>query len=159
MDYYEILGVSKESTFSEIKNKYRDLAKIYHPDKNPDEINKFKKINEAYETLSDPEKRDLYDISINETVMNNKCFINNCANGNFPSFNEDFDREMKKLNEIFSKEPFISGMNFQNGISCPTFNLNNLSEFFPKYGFSSSTTTTKNLNKDNFGNPFFNFNS
>lgn len=64
-DYYEVLGVSKTATDDELKRAYRKLAKQYHPDANPDNKEeaekKFKEINEAYETLSNPQKRKMYD--------------------------------------------------------------------------------------------------
>ncbi|GAB4375399.1 MAG: J domain-containing protein [Salibacteraceae bacterium] len=63
-DYYKILGVSKSATQDEIKKAYRKLAVKYHPDKNQGNKNaeeKFKEISEAYEVLSDPEKRKFYD--------------------------------------------------------------------------------------------------
>ena len=64
MDYYEILGVSRNATKIEIKKAYRKLAMKYHPDKNPGDEEAeemFKKINEAYQVLSDDEKRAIYD--------------------------------------------------------------------------------------------------
>ena len=62
-DYYEVLGLSKGASEDEIKRAYRKLAKQYHPDINkaPDAEAKFKEINEAYEVLSDSQKRSNYD--------------------------------------------------------------------------------------------------
>ena len=63
-DYYEILGVARDADDKKIKAAYRKLAKKYHPDTNPDNRTaeqKFKEITEAYEVLSDPEKKKLYD--------------------------------------------------------------------------------------------------
>lgn len=59
-DYYETLGVNKSADAKEIKRAFRKLAKEWHPDTNPDKPDaeaRFKEINEAYEVLSDPEKR------------------------------------------------------------------------------------------------------
>lgn len=63
-DYYQILGVSRGAAEAEIKQAYRKLANKYHPDKNPDDPSaehKFKEVKEAYEILSDKEKRQIYD--------------------------------------------------------------------------------------------------
>ncbi len=63
-DYYEILGVSKTATDGEMKVAFRKLAMTYHPDRNPGNAEaelKFKEINEAYQCLSDGQKRAAYD--------------------------------------------------------------------------------------------------
>src|SRR5580765_4340572 len=63
-DYYVVLGIEKGATEEEIKKAYRRLAVKHHPDKNPDDKTaeeQFKELGEAYEVLSDPQKRTLYD--------------------------------------------------------------------------------------------------
>jgi len=63
-DYYEVLGASKNASADDVKRAYRRMAMKYHPDKNPDNKEaetKFKECAEAYEVLSDPEKRQRYD--------------------------------------------------------------------------------------------------
>ena len=63
-DYYEILGLSKSASDSEIKSSYRKLAMKYHPDRNPGDKKaeeKFKEISESYEILKDPQKKAAYD--------------------------------------------------------------------------------------------------
>lgn len=66
MDYYQILGVNHRASEAEIKRAYRRLAVSYHPDKNPDPLaeNIFKEVNEAYDILSDPEKKRQYDLRL-----------------------------------------------------------------------------------------------
>src|SRR5215467_11554883 len=62
-DYYAILGVCAGATLSEIKRAYRKLAKQYHPDvnNNPDAAERFRELTEAYDTLTDPDRRRRYD--------------------------------------------------------------------------------------------------
>ena len=63
-NYYDVLGVKKDASAEEIKKAFRDLARKYHPEVAKDKVTgekKFKEINEAYEVLGDPEKRQQYD--------------------------------------------------------------------------------------------------
>lgn len=67
-DYYQILGVEKDASPEEIKKAYRKLALKYHPDRNPNDPSaeeKFKEVNEAHSVLSDPDKRQQYDLGPN----------------------------------------------------------------------------------------------
>ena len=77
-DYYETLGINKQASADEIKKAYRQLAKKYHPDLNKDNeeaAQKFKEINEAYQVLSDNEKRTQYD------QLGHDAFVNGAQSG------------------------------------------------------------------------------
>lgn len=108
-DYYEVLGVNKSATDDELKKAYRKLAKQYHPDANPNNKEeaekKFKEVNEAYETLSDKQKRTMYDQFGHDAANGfNGGGFNGYGNaggfggfGGFSGVDMDFD-----MNDIFS---------------------------------------------------------
>ena len=79
-NYYEVLGVDKKASQDDIKAAYRKLARQYHPDLHPNDeecAKKFKEINEANEVLSDPQKRQQYDMELEHPGM---------GSGNFGGF-------------------------------------------------------------------------
>jgi len=69
-DYYKILNCSKDATENDIKKSYKKLALKYHPDKNNNDDTKFKEITEAYEVLSDKQKKYNYDNGGDENIIN-----------------------------------------------------------------------------------------
>lgn len=92
-DYYEVLGLKKGASDSEIKKAFRKMAMKYHPDKNPGDKKaeeKFKEVNEAYAVLSDPDKKDKYDRFGHAGVDPNAGFGGGGAGG-FGGFEDIFD--------------------------------------------------------------------
>ena len=96
MEYYELLGINKTATAQEIKKAYRQMAKKYHPDKNPDNKEaeaKFKEINEAYQVLSDESKRNMYD-RFGKDGVNGQAGGSGGFNGGFSGFGADIFDEI-----------------------------------------------------------------
>lgn len=110
-DYYNILGIPKDASDDDIKRAYKKLALKTHPDKNGGDDTEFKKINIAYETLSDPQKRNDYD----NPHMDNMFDTGNPFNHPFFNFhqNQNFQNANIKLNDhhytcrISLKEVFL----------------------------------------------------
>ncbi|MFW5979798.1 MAG: molecular chaperone DnaJ [Halanaerobiales bacterium] len=93
-DYYEILGVDRDASQKDIKRAYRKLAKKYHPDMNkedPQASEKFKEISEAYEILSDPEKRKRYDRYGHSGINSDDFNFEDFARQGFGGFDDIFD--------------------------------------------------------------------
>ena len=113
MDYYKILNVSPNASESEIKKAYRSLSFKYHPDKNPDPsvAEQYKLINEAYETLNDPQKKSQYDNRNNPTNIDSifkQMF--NPHRGSFPG-NPHVPGPQNIFEEIFKMHTMHNGMN------------------------------------------------
>jgi molecular chaperone DnaJ len=99
-DYYEILGVARSATDAELKAAFRKLAMVHHPDKNRDDKEaeaKFKELNEAYQVLSDAQKRGAYD------RFGHKAFENGGGQGG-PGFGGEFTDVMSDIFESFFGE-------------------------------------------------------
>ncbi|MBO7537572.1 MAG: molecular chaperone DnaJ [Alphaproteobacteria bacterium] len=117
MDYYQTLGLSKNASESEIKKAYRKLAMKYHPDRNKGDKKaeeKFKEVNEAYETLKDPQKKAAYDRYGHDAYKNaaNGGGFNPGAGGGFGGFSGsgfgfDFSGDASGFSDIF--EDFFGG--------------------------------------------------
>ncbi len=103
-DYYEILGVNRNSSLDEIKSAYRKLAMKYHPDKNPGDKEaeeKFKELAEAYEVLSDPQKRSQYDRFGHEGVRSTGFYGFGDINDIFSRFSDIFGFGGSIFDEFF----------------------------------------------------------
>jgi molecular chaperone DnaJ len=96
INYYETLGVSKDATQDDIKKSYRKLAMQYHPDKNPDGAEKFKEINDAYETLGEESKRKEYDYQLENPQAYQRGF------GGQNSYNDSVMQDI--LNQMFGRK-------------------------------------------------------
>jgi len=103
-DYYSILGVKRNATLDDIKKAYKKLARENHPDKNPNDTEaetRFKEASEAYETLSDPEKRSAYNNKINfSTDFNRWGQAFNRKKSDAASFNSTMKPEPPKGNDL-----------------------------------------------------------
>ena len=107
-NYYEILGVSKNSSQKEIKEAYRKLAKIYHPDYNDsfDAIQIMQLINEAYDVLSDIKKRKQYDSKLE--IYNNDAYqtytkSRDESENDFEKWLKDYLNIRRSLDDLYSQ--------------------------------------------------------
>jgi DnaJ-class molecular chaperone len=127
-DYYKILGVEKNSSNEEIKKVFRKLARKYHPDVNPgnkEAEEKFKEVNEAYNTLTDEALRKAYDAKIDGGVKNDS------------SRNKDSDNKTRAENSGYST----------------TIDFENIEKSFEKFfGFNPKTNET-NIKRENKKSP------
>ncbi|NWU91149.1 DNJB2 protein, partial [Upupa epops] len=111
VDYYEALGVSRNATAEDIKKAYRRAALKWHPDKNPDNKEyaeqKFKEIAEAYEVLSDKQKRDVYDRYGKDGLMGAGGPGGSRASAGAPEFTFTFRSAHDVFREFFGgRDPF-----------------------------------------------------
>ncbi len=110
-DYYKILGVSRDASQEEIKRAFRELAHKYHPDKQGGSAEKFKEINEAYQVLGNPEKRQQYDQfgTTFEQAQSQGGFSGFEGFRDFSGFANGFDFDFSDLGEMFGFGDIFGG--------------------------------------------------
>ena len=113
MNYYSVLGVPKNASDKDIKTAFRRLAKEHHPDRTGGDDTRFKQINEAYDTLKDPDKRSMYD---NPQRQNSYNFNSQNVNDIFSSFFGNMQQRQRRnanigLSVKVSLEDIAAGKN------------------------------------------------
>ena len=135
-NYYEVLGVAECATESEIKSAYRKLAKQYHPDTHPGNMEcekKFREINEAYDTLSDSAKRKQYD---EEHIGNG---VNNSSKDKKEEFrkkqstNVDFENVYKSFEQFFGFNPYTQDVMNEEKLNPKGVNPLDTTEMFERF--------------------------
>jgi len=143
-DYYKILGIDKGASKEEIKRAYRELAQKYHPDKKGGDEKRFKEINEAYQVLSDDNKRQQYD-------QFGTTFEGFSARGG-PAWGwQDFSGQGFNFDDLFSF--FGQGFEGQRGFYSQRINLEDLlsnmfGDIFAGAGFTRRKSRGKNMTLD-----------
>lgn len=162
-DYYDILEVPRSATDQDIKKAYRKLALKWHPDKNPDNKEqaeeKFKLISEAYDVLSDKQKRDVYDRYGKEGLTG--AGGGGPSAGGFPGFNFHFRDPDEIFRDFFEHDSmfdsFFGNRNRSQGRMRPS---DPFASSFPGFSFSSSFGFGNGFGSDPFGsNSFTSFQS
>jgi curved DNA-binding protein CbpA len=100
-EYYKILDISQNATIEEIKYAYRKLAKLYHPDRNKGNDEKFKRLSEAYSTLINPKTRKEYDQECEESDSDN--FYESRKN-EYKGYRSDFTADVRYKNQPHDDE-------------------------------------------------------
>jgi curved DNA-binding protein CbpA len=149
-DYYEVLGVSRDSSEADIKKAYKKMALKWHPDKNPDQRDHaeriFKRVSEAYEVLSDSEKRRTYDMYGKESFNGGSSGGGGYSDfGGHPFAGRSF--RFRNANDVFAE--FFGGRD--------PFSMFDDDPFFGRAGRSNGFGFRAGFGGDPFGDPFASF--
>lgn len=133
-NYYEILEVDKDASPEVIKKAYSTLAKKYHPDLQPEGLKdsseeKFKLINEAYEVLSDTEKRKQYDAELSNMISNDNYIIDDLLNENNNLKNELEYLKNSNLSKNINSSNMDRNINNDSNLNTPPYNNNPYSNY------------------------------
>ena len=148
-DYFKVLGVSRSASEKDIKSAYRKLARQYHPDVNPGDKqaeDKFKEIGEAYEVLSDPEKRRKYD----QFGANFQGWQRGPQGGVHPSWQEVFRQAQRSRSTGAGGRPGANGTGFP-GIDFETAAGGDLGDFFEGLFGRGARTATRTATRPRAG--------
>lgn len=134
-EYYQILGIKNDATDAELKKAYRALAKKYHPDHHPDDLNaqkKIQEINDAYSVLGDPEKRKKYDAEqISSGTKGQKRPNANASKTTAYNEKPDFGRMQDEFERFFGFQPKSGEITNEDKLK--TKNPLDTSELFEKF--------------------------
>lgn len=134
MDYYSVLNINKNANLKQIRDSYKKLAKKWHPDKNSSKNaeKKFKKISEAYQILSDENKRIKYDNE--QDILLNENYL--------------FDDPINVFNLFFNKDNNINNLNnlFENLFMDSIDNFHNLNNLYKQNNYNYNSISNKIIN-------------
>lgn len=159
-DYYQILGVKRDATQSEIKSAYRKLAKKYHPDvnKTPEASSKFKDINEAFEVLGDNNKRQRYD-SLGSNWQAGANYtpppgFENFGFGGFGNGSGQYQYSSQGINfeDLGGFSDFFNSL-FGGGFSTKSNRTSSTNSFYEDFGNGFTQKTRKNNSTSRTKNP------
>ena len=157
-DYYKILGITKKSSFEEIKKAYRNLALIWHPDKNKDPLalDKFKDISEAFQVLQDKDKREEYDSFLNYQNNRSRSAFSFPRKDPFEIFDEVFSMINGIQNTIMAFDAMmnINNINSRNHMNNFGNTIMNMINMDPNPGMTIHIIDmSAGMNGDNLNRP------
>lgn len=129
-DLYDVLGLNRYASLQEIKDAYRRMAKLYHPDKNPGYEKQFRRIQEAYEFLRDINQKTLYDNNLREEEKKNNFNSNEAQKEKEKKLNEIEKEILRQREEISYQQEFLRRQ--KESINKEKENLNREKEDFDK---------------------------
>lgn len=136
-NYYEVLGITKSATEAEIKSAYRKMAKKYHPDIHPGDVEcekKFRQISEAYGILGDSDKRREYDQKyIEKEEKSNSGVHKKKGSGKEHKANVDFENVYKNFEQFFGFNPYTQDVMNEEKLNPQAVNPLDTTQLFERF--------------------------